>query len=629
MPPTERVLIPIDVNQSSQQLVAHARELAQRSPTELHLLYVIPSPRLPRALGESVETRLHESRHRLERLVQPLLVEGFRVVLEVRTGRPAREIVAYAREKSVDQISMTTRARTALASAVLGSVAEQVVRLAHCPVLILPPHRPADDRSRVAAAVQVLASSFGATLEGSYDETWNSIVSVVGRDLGLETAEAGQVVAELRAVHVLDWNERPASDTEASASFWSIDIAALSSSAGKPSAPVNDEPAGAGDASIAVDLIRRAVDARASDIHLDPKADDLYEVGFRIDGRIEHYCDLDRGIASPLLQQLKVMAGLDIAEPFLPQEGRLGPGTALPDVDVRITTAPVQGGAAMALRILRRDQVSMPLQELGLLPPSLEEVGRCLHAGAGLLLVTGPTGSGKTTTVYSLLHELGGRGRKIVSIEDPIEFPMPYVRQLGVDPRHHLTMTEGLRTILRMDPDIVAVSEIRDSESAEIAMRAASSGRFVFSTLHTRDVASTVTAVRDLHIDNRSIAANLTGIIAQRLVRRLCPGCAVGRPITDAERAVFDAEQVEPPATLLHPVGCSQCRGTGFHGRIGVFEVVLSHGEAEAAIETGAPEDQLRTLLRSSGSPSLLADALMKVRSGVTSLVEAQEMKWI
>jgi type II secretory ATPase GspE/PulE/Tfp pilus assembly ATPase PilB-like protein len=323
------------------------------------------------------------------------------------------------------------------------------------------------------------------------------------------------------------------------------------------------------------------------------------------------------------------MAGLDIAEPFLPQEGRLRPGTALPDVDVRITTAPVQGGTAMALRILRRDQVLMPLQGLGLLPPSHEDVGRCLHAGAGLVLVTGPTGSGKTTTVYSLLNELAGRGRKIASIEDPIEFPMPHVRQLGVDPRHHLTMTDGLRTILRMDPDIVAVSEIRDSESAEIAMRAASSGRFVFSTLHTRDVASTVTAVRDLHVDNRSIAANLTGIIAQRLVRRLCAGCAVGRPITEGERAVFDSEQIEPPAALLHPAGCAHCRGTGFRGRIGVFEVVLCHGPAEAAIETGAPEDRLRTLLRSSGSRSLLADALMKVKSGVTSLVEAQEMKWI
>jgi type II secretory ATPase GspE/PulE/Tfp pilus assembly ATPase PilB-like protein len=216
-----------------------------------------------------------------------------------------------------------------------------------------------------------------------------------------------------------------------------------------------------------------------------------------------------------------------------------------------------------------------------------------------------------------------------VSIEDPIEIPLPFVRQLGVDPKHDVTLTQALGTILRMDPDIIHVSEIRDVEAAEIAMRAASSGRFVFSTLHTRDVASTVTAVRDLHIDNRSLAGNLAGIISQRLVRRLCPECAERRPITDAEAARFRAEEVEPPAELGRPVGCTHCRGTGYRDRIGIFETALTHGPAEAAIENGAPEDELRAVLRSSGTPSLMADALMKVHGGVTSFEEAEAMKWI
>jgi type II secretory ATPase GspE/PulE/Tfp pilus assembly ATPase PilB-like protein len=380
---------------------------------------------------------------------------------------------------------------------------------------------------------------------------------------------------------------------------------------------------------MALDLLQRALETRASDVHLDPKADDLYEVRFRIDGHIEPYCELDRSIAMPLLQQLKVLASLDIAEPFKPQEGRVQLSAALPDVAVRITTAPVQRGTAMALRILRRDRAYMPLEDLGLSIAAGETVSRMLHSGAGLVLVTGPTGSGKTTTIHSLLKRLSGHGRNIVSIEDPVEFSLPFVRQLGVDPRHDVTMTQGLRTILRMDPDIVFVSEIRDVEAAEIAMRAASSGRFVFSTLHTRDVASTVTAVRDLHIDNRSLAGNLTGIISQRLVRRLCLNCAERRQTSDAEAQVFRSEAVEPPAELGHPVGCTQCRGTGYWDRIGVFEVVLTSGPAEAAIETGAAEDELRVVLRSSGTPSLPADALLKVRDGITSLEEAQGMKWV
>jgi type II secretory ATPase GspE/PulE/Tfp pilus assembly ATPase PilB-like protein len=330
-----------------------------------------------------------------------------------------------------------------------------------------------------------------------------------------------------------------------------------------------------------------------------------------------------------LLQQLKVLASLDITEPFRPHEGRLQRLTALPDAEVRITTAPVQGGVAMALRMHRRDQALMPLEELGLSSAALDAVARILHAGAGLVLVTGPTGSGKTTTIQSLLQVLSRQGRKIVSIEDPLEFPLPFVRQLSVDPRHHVTMTEGLRTILRMDPDILFVSEIRDVEAAEIAMRAASSGRFVFSTLHTRDVASTITAVRDLHIDNRSLAANLTGIISQRLVRRLCTLCAKPRSITDAEIAWFGSEEVEPLDELRRPVGCTHCRGTGYHDRIGIFEVVLTRGPAETAIESGAAEDELRALLRSSGTPGLPADALRKVRDGITSFEEALAMKWI
>jgi type II secretory ATPase GspE/PulE/Tfp pilus assembly ATPase PilB-like protein len=269
----------------------------------------------------------------------------------------------------------------------------------------------------------------------------------------------------------------------------------------------------------------------------------------------------------------------------------------------------------------------MSLEGLGLSRGALAAVQRMLRSGAGLILVTGPNGSGKTTTIYSLLHLLSRDARNITSIEDPVEFAMPFIRQLAVDSRHGMTMTQGLRTILRMDPDIVFVSEIRDVEAAEIAMRAGSAGRFVFSTFHTRDVASTVTALRDLHVDNRSIAANLTGISSQRLVRRPCPVCAERSPITESEAQVFIAEGLTPPAELAHSVGCPRCRNTGYRDRVGVFEAVSTAGPIADMILSGAPEDQVRTAIRSAGTLSLLGDGLQKAAEGVTTLEEVQNMK--
>jgi type II secretory ATPase GspE/PulE/Tfp pilus assembly ATPase PilB-like protein len=630
MPSLQRFLIPVDPGESSQPALALVRKTAEPSTTELHLLHVLTARRLPLPLEEAPEGRLPTARLELEQLALPLREDGFTVVVDVRSGRPAREIVAYARALAVDQICMATRARAGLVRTLLGSVAEQVIRETPCPVLILGPAHAwgTGDHSREFEAAQALAARFGTRLSGSYDQTRAQMESALAGELKLEPTEAGEMLGLLQSSGILTWHEVRESAAGLLESYWSIDLSSATHPA-SADATIETTVEAEEEQPMAIDLLRRAVDARASDIHFDPKSDELYDVALRIDGRLEHYCELDGGIALQLLQQIKVLADLDIAEPFLPQEGRLHQFAALPGVEVRITTVPALGGPAMALRLHRKGQALMPLDALGFSAAALDAESRILRAGAGLVLVTGPTGSGKTTTIYSQLQLLGGKGRKIVSIEDPVEYPLRFARQINVDARHNLTMTEGLRTILRMDPDIVAVSEIRDVESAEIAMRAASSGRFVFSTMHTRDAASTVTAVRDLHIDNRSLAANLTGIIAQRLVRRVCPDCATKRPIADAEKAVFVAEELDPPAELAHPTGCTHCRGTGSRGRIGVFEVVLTRGPVESAIEAGAPEDELRKALRSSGAPSLLADALAKVHSGITTFEEAQAMKWV
>jgi type II secretory ATPase GspE/PulE/Tfp pilus assembly ATPase PilB-like protein len=376
----------------------------------------------------------------------------------------------------------------------------------------------------------------------------------------------------------------------------------------------------------ALDLITRAVALGATDIHIDPVGRE-YSARFRIDGGLQRYCKLDSDVAGHLIQQYKTMALLDIADPFHPQEGRLRLPSSLPDLEARITTSPVALGEAVALRLFERDSVFRPLDRLGLSQRSLADIDEMLRRSEGLVLVTGPTGSGKTTTVYSMLETLGTGERNIVSIEDPVEFPASFVRQMEVDERHGVTMTSGLRTLLRMDPDVVFLGEIRDGEAAEISMRAASSGKYVFSTLHTRDVASTVTALRDLHVDSRSLGGNLAGIISQRIVRRLCTECRQPASIRDEEREVFARHGIELPTQLFRPIGCPKCRGSGYRGRIGIFEVALAEESLLRETARGADEHELREMIRATGIPDLTTDALTKVTAGLTSLDEVTRMR--
>jgi type II secretory ATPase GspE/PulE/Tfp pilus assembly ATPase PilB-like protein len=378
----------------------------------------------------------------------------------------------------------------------------------------------------------------------------------------------------------------------------------------------------------ALALVRRAIEARATDVHIDPLDNDM-EVRLRIDGRLEHYCRLHGDVARPLVTQLKIMADIDIANPFHLQEGRISLPDPLGGYEVRVTRVPVIGGESVALRLLNGQHLLRPLDSLGLSTESLARLHEMLQLGEGVVLVTGPAGSGKTTTAYSMVHGIDDGHRNIVTIEDPPEYRVASLRQMSVDPRHDVTMTSALRTLLRMDPDVVLVGEIRDAETADIAMRAASSGKYVFTTLHTRDVASTITALRDLHIDNRSLAGNLTGIISQRLVRRICVHCRQQVPIDAALSQSFASEGIEPPTTLPKQQGCAKCRNLGYHERVGVFEVALPNAAIRELIEQGAPEDQLRQMLRSKGTQSLLADGLNKVRDGITTLDEVRSMTWV
>lgn len=378
----------------------------------------------------------------------------------------------------------------------------------------------------------------------------------------------------------------------------------------------------------ALDLIARAVSLRATDIHIDP-VEDQYSVRMRIDGRIAPYCNMDQAVANHVIHQYLTLAKMDHAEPFRPREGRLQMPTNMQDIEVRITASPVAGGDAVALRLFSKQNVFLPLTGLGFSGQSLGNVQRMLHGNEGLVLVTGPTGSGKSTTVYSMLQTFASDHHNIVSIEDPVEFAVPFVRQLRVDERHGVTMTSGLRTLLRMDPDIIFIGEIRDSENAGIAFRAASSGHYVFSSLHTRDVASTITALRDLGVDDHSLAGNMVGILNQRLVRRLCAECRRAIVPGDEVGKSFENLGLPVPAQLYEASGCSKCRGTGYRGRCGVFETVVCADGLSEAITGGMAEAEIRQLIRSKGTASLAVDAFEKVREGITSYEDALAARWL
>ena len=379
----------------------------------------------------------------------------------------------------------------------------------------------------------------------------------------------------------------------------------------------------------ALDLLARAMSLRATDIHIDPVGNSSYSVRFRIDGSVISYCAVDSGVAEHLMQQYLQLARIDHAEPFRPREGRLLLPTTMNDFEARLTATPVAGGDAMALRLFSKDNVFLPLEAIGFSEVGLERVKAMLHGSEGLVLVTGPTGSGKTTTVYSMLNTYGSANRNIVSIEDPVEFDVPFVRQLNVNERHDVTMSSGLRTLLRMDPDIIFVGEIRDPENASIALRAASSGRFVFSSLHTRDVASTLTALRDLGVTDHSISANLIGIVNQRLVRRLCIKCRKPGELSEKAKETFGEHGVSFPSEVYEPVGCEVCRSSGFKGRTGVFECVKFDDELIKSIAGNATEAELRKLVRDKNIASLTAEALSKVQGGVTSFDEAASIRWM
>ena len=367
-------------------------------------------------------------------------------------------------------------------------------------------------------------------------------------------------------------------------------------------------------------LLAQAVTAGASDLHVEPSETGL-RVRMRIDGFLREVMHRDDVPVRRVVSRLKVMAGLDIAETRLPQDGRIPLELGGRRIDTRVSSLPGQYGERIVLRILDRSAGLMELEALGLSPRQEALLARLSALPNGIILATGPTGSGKTTTLYSLLKLADRDERNIVTVEDPVEYDLPGISQSQVRPEIGMTFAAGLRATLRQDPDVILVGEIRDEETASVAAQAALTGHLVFSSLHANGSVGAVVRLRDLGLDDYLIGATLRGVIAQRLLRRLCPACRKTHPPSPAEAAQFTDRGLPVPQAIAAPAGCETCHGTGYQGRLGVFEMIEVGEALRGAIDRGATEAEMAALALKEAE-TLIGQGLAEVAAGETSLSE-------
>lgn len=366
-------------------------------------------------------------------------------------------------------------------------------------------------------------------------------------------------------------------------------------------------------------LLLEAVKEGASDIHIETQEKRVM-VRFRIDGVLRDVIQPRRSLGPLLVSRIKVMARLDIAEKRLPHDGRVTLNVGNREVDVRVSTVPSQHCERVVMRLLDRGATQHDLTSLGMSARDLATFERMLARPNGVLLVTGPTGSGKTTTLYAALGRLNDRTRNIMTVEDPIEYAVDGVGQIQVNTQTDLTFARGLRAILRQDPDVIMVGEIRDAETAQIVVQSSMTGHFVMSTLHTNSAIGSVVRLIDMGVERFLLAPVLSGLVAQRLVRTLCPACAEPVVATDAD-ALLMGGAIRAGDRVHRAVGCAACRGEGYRGRTAIYEVVEVTGELEAMIHDGASEADLVRCARAH-APTLMDDGAAKVKAGRTTVAE-------
>lgn len=371
-------------------------------------------------------------------------------------------------------------------------------------------------------------------------------------------------------------------------------------------------------------IIFKASSERASDVHIEPFEDRL-KVRFRVDGVLHDVASEDRSFQAAIISRVKVMSGLNIAEKRLPQDGRIGLKIAGKDVDIRVSTVPTQFGERIVMRLLDKSGAVLDIAQLGIEEKNLNLMVKLLQKPNGIVLVTGPTGSGKTTTLYACLTNINKPDLNILTVEDPIEYQLDGVGQMQVNPKIDFTFASGLRAILRQDPDVVMVGEIRDGETAEIAIQASLTGHLVLSTLHTNDSAGAVTRLVDMGVEPFLVSSSLLAVLAQRLVRRLCKHCKVPGEITDEEirelgmdPSTITSRQIFRPGTS----NCPHCQGNGYSGRLGIHEILVIDDEVRSQILQRLDSNSIRQSAIRRGFLSLRMDGAKKVFAGHTSVEE-------
>jgi len=369
-------------------------------------------------------------------------------------------------------------------------------------------------------------------------------------------------------------------------------------------------------------MFSQAVRARASDIHIEPFKNRL-AIRQRVDGILYDMFSPPVHIQSALVSRIKVMAKLNIAEKRLPQDGRTEIRIADINVDVRVSTLPTAFGERVVLRLLDKSSVLLKLTDLGMTPERLKQFDTLIHAAHGIILVTGPTGSGKTTTLYAALSSINNTDINILTVEDPIEYQMEGIGQVQVNPKINLTFANGLRSIVRQDPDVILVGEIRDMETAEIAIQAALTGHLVFSTLHTNDSSSAVTRLIDMGIEPFLVTSSANAILAQRLVRRICKTCREPFvPDRESLQSIGITEEMLDGRTIYRNKGCPDCLQTGHKGREGIFELLVLDDEIKSTILRTSDANAIRKVGVEHGMITLRRDGARKVLEGITTIEE-------
>ena len=371
---------------------------------------------------------------------------------------------------------------------------------------------------------------------------------------------------------------------------------------------------------LAYSIIQLAIKDGASDIHVEPQRDNV-RVRYRIDGVLHEVMPLPKYVDKPLTSRFKIMSDMNIAERRAPQDGRIGIMLEKKDYDLRVSCLPTVYGEKIVMRILDKSSVLLGLNKLGFNPDvqaSLEEI---ITQPNGMLLMTGPTGSGKTTTLYSILHKLNTIEKNILTVEDPVEYQLPGIAQVHVNKKAGLTFATALRSFLRQDPDIIMVGEMRDYETASIAIESALTGHFVLSTLHTNDAPSSVIRLADMGVEEYLISATVVGILAQRLARRICNNCKTSYEVRASELRRFGYKDLDDNdmVTLYRGVGCEKCRNTGYKGRCGIHELMTVNDEVREHIVRKSPVSNIREAAKAAGMHELKEDGLTKVLEGITT----------